>query len=121
MAPFVAADGPVVWRLSVPPAASAEIVAAIRAQIEIEAFYDWGGGLVWLTAAAGNETAHEAVRAAIAPHGGHALLARATPDQRAQVPVFQPQPAGLSMVTARIKDAFDPRHILNPGRMYDGV
>jgi FAD/FMN-containing dehydrogenase len=28
--------------------------------------------------------------------------------------------AGPSVLRARVKDAFDPRHILNPGRMVEG-
>ena len=36
------------------------------------------------------------------------------------MPVFQPQPAALAALTARVKAAFDPHHILNPGRMYEG-
>jgi len=35
--------------------------------------------------------------------------------------VFQPQPEPLAALTRRIKEGFDPRAILNPGRMYPGV
>jgi glycolate oxidase FAD binding subunit len=40
---------------------------------------------------------------------------------RAAVPVFQPQEAALARLTARVKDSFDPKRILNPGRMYAGI
>jgi glycolate oxidase FAD binding subunit len=42
-------------------------------------------------------------------------------EARARVPVFEPLPARLGQLTARIKDAFDPKGVLNPGRMYEGV
>ncbi len=42
-------------------------------------FYDWGGGLVWL-ASEPSEAAAAAVRAALAPLGGHATLIRAPDD-----------------------------------------
>jgi glycolate oxidase FAD binding subunit len=32
-------------------------------------------------------------------------------------PVFQPQPPPVAAATARLRAAFDPRGILNPGRM----
>jgi len=32
--------------------------------------------------------------------------------------VFEPLPTTLQDLTRRIKDGFDPRRILNPGRMY---
>jgi glycolate oxidase FAD binding subunit len=37
---------------------------------------------------------------------------------RRAVPVFEPLPPALHALTARIKDAFDPRRILNRGRLY---
>ena len=46
---------------------------------------------------------------------------RASDEVRARVEVFQPQADGLAALSARVKDSFDPRRILNPGRMYQGV
>jgi glycolate oxidase FAD binding subunit len=40
---------------------------------------------------------------------------------RAAVDVFQPQASALGALSARVKDSFDPHHILNPGRMYRGI
>jgi glycolate oxidase FAD binding subunit len=40
---------------------------------------------------------------------------------RAAVPVFQPQAEALARLTARLKESFDPRRVLNPGRMYAGL
>ncbi len=39
-------------------------------------------------------------------------------DQRRAIAVFEPQTPGLAALTARVKDGFDPKRILNPGRMY---
>jgi glycolate oxidase FAD binding subunit len=38
---------------------------------------------------------------------------------RRAVPVFEPQPSALAALSGRIKDSFDPHHILNPGRMVE--
>jgi glycolate oxidase FAD binding subunit len=66
----------------------------------------------------------QAIRAAIRGndgHGtGHATLVKGSPALRRAVPVFEPQPATLAALSRRVKDAFDPRHILNPGRMTEG-
>ncbi|MDB5675408.1 MAG: glycolate oxidase subunit GlcE, partial [Sphingomonas bacterium] len=40
---------------------------------------------------------------------------------RASMDVFQPLQRGLMDLTARVKASFDPRAIINPGRMYAGV
>ena len=109
------------WRVSVPPASGARVVADILAARPGRVFYDWGGGLVWLALDLADDAAHETVRAAIAPTGGHATLIRASASVRAAVPVFQPQEAALAALTKRIKEAFDPGGVLNPGRMTAGV
>ncbi len=118
--PFGAAgDARPVWKLSVPPAAGAALAEALTAGPGAEAFLDWGGGLVWLAVDASADAAHRAVRAAVAAVGGHATLIRADASIRAKVPVFQPQPNGLAALSRRVKESFDPRGVLNPGRMYE--
>jgi glycolate oxidase FAD binding subunit len=57
----------------------------------------------------------------LAEFGGHATLIRAERATRASVDVFQPLDVGLMALTTKLKAAFDPAGILNPGRMYPGV
>lgn len=111
------------WRLSVTPSKAADIVSSIAARVPGTTLYDWGGGLVWYAPGdhAGDAGA-PAVRGALAANGGgHATLVRAPENIRRTVGVFEPQPAPLAALSARVKESFDPRHILNPGRMYSGV
>lgn len=114
-------SGRQLWRVSVPPADGARVVAEILFEIEGQAFYDWSGGLIWLALRATPDAAHQVVRTAVAGTGGHATLIRAAAAVRGSVPVFQPQPSALAALTARIKRGFDPQAVLNPGRMYAGV
>ena len=107
-----------VWRLSVPPAQGPAIVQAIRDRITCAAYYDWGGGLIWLATEPSETEEAETVRGAIPPGSGHATLVRAPAVVRAGVEVFQPQPRPLAELTRRVKQGFDPLGILNPGRMY---
>jgi len=119
---FVGSMGRVVWRLSVPPSEGATVVGAIAREVaDVEALYDWGGGLVWLTLPLQDGVGASVVRGAVAASGGHATLFRAPADIRAAVEVFQPQEAALAALSARLKENFDPRGILNPGRMYAGA
>ena len=48
-------------------------------------------------------------------------MLRAPAELRAGLEVFQPMDAAKQALVARIKDGFDPRRVLNPGRMYAGV
>ncbi|HET9149886.1 MAG TPA: FAD-linked oxidase C-terminal domain-containing protein, partial [Alphaproteobacteria bacterium] len=111
----------IVWRLSVPPAEGPAVMAALTRVSDCTGFYDWGGGLLWLAAAGEGDGGASSVRAAISRCGGHATLVRAPAALRVEIPVFQPLPAALAALTRRVKESFDPNHLLNPGRIYADV
>jgi glycolate oxidase FAD binding subunit len=46
-------------------------------------------------------------------------LIRGSPALRRAVPVFEPPVPALAALAVRIKESFDPRRILNPGRMVE--
>ncbi|MDB5494021.1 MAG: FAD/FMN-containing dehydrogenase [Phenylobacterium sp.] len=92
------------WRVSVPPASGWRIGEALSGEV----VYDWGGGLVW---ALSEDAA--AVRTAARAAGGHASLWRG----EAPLAAFEPLDGALAALTARVKAAFDPHGILNPGRL----
>jgi glycolate oxidase FAD binding subunit len=83
--------------------------------------YDWAGGLVWAAVSVSDDAHAPLVRASVAAAGGHATLVRAPAALRAKVDVFEPEPAVLAALTARVREGFDPRGVLNPGRMWAGV
>jgi glycolate oxidase FAD binding subunit len=133
VAPLLRDPARVLWRLSVPPASGAQVMSDIskgtppplagggRGRGEAAAtpdhYYDWSGGLIWLALPPTDDASAAVIRAAIARHGGHATLMRAPAATRLSVPVFEPQPAALAALSRRVKDSFDPRRILNSGRM----
>jgi glycolate oxidase FAD binding subunit len=109
-----------VWRVSVAPARGAEVAEAIARAIDAVWFLDWGGGLLWVAVVEPGDAGAAVIRAAVGG-AGHATLVRGSPGLRAAVAVFEPQPPALAALARRVKDGFDPRHILNPGRMVEGV
>jgi len=121
-APLLPDPACLIWRVSVPPAAGAQVVREIAsargaASQPVEYYFDWAGGLIWLALPPSNDASAAIIRATVARHGGHATLLRAPVTTRLAVPVFEPQPAPLAALARRVKDAFDPRRVLNPGRM----
>lgn len=92
------------WRLSVPPATP-------PLNLPGETLMDWGGALRWLK----SEAPGEQIRAAVAGVGGHATLFR-NGDRRGDV--FHPLTPALLGLHQRLKSSFDPKGILNRGRMY---
>jgi glycolate oxidase FAD binding subunit len=112
-----------VWRVSVPPSRGAELGAAIARSLDAVWYLDWGGGLLWAAVAGAEDGGAAVIRAAIRGADGrgtgHAALIKGSAGLRRAVPVFEPQPPALAALAARVKESFDPRHILNPGRMVE--
>lgn len=106
-----------IWRLCVPPS---EAHAALEAAKPNQWYADWAGGLLWLAlpATAGIATRLRTITARL---GGHATLLRASAEARAKLDVFEPEEPARASLTRRVKDAFDAKHVFNPGRMYKDV
>jgi glycolate oxidase FAD binding subunit len=123
VAPFAASrsggDQPL-WRVSTVPAMGHELAARVTGATEARVLYDWAGGLLWIAVPAADAAAG-LVRSAVKAVGGHATLVRAPAPLRAVLDVFEPQDAGLAALTKRVKESFDPRGVLNPGRMWAHV
>ena len=94
------------WRVSVPPAAPPLDLPGAQ-------LIDWGGAQRWIK---GDVPAGQ-VRDRAASLGGHAALFRHG-DRRGAA--FHPLAPPLMVLHQRLKHAFDPDNILNPGRMYVG-
>ena len=118
VAPLLPDRAAAIWRISVPPTAGPRVAMALG---DDDHFFDWGGGLIWAAVPAAGDAGASAIRATIGENGGHASLMRAPEPLRAVVDVFEPRTEALALLTNRVKDAFDPRRILNPGRMYAGL
>jgi glycolate oxidase FAD binding subunit len=116
--PF-AQSGRAVWRISVPPMDGAATLESIRRGVDARGYYDWGGGLIWADVPATDDACEKAIRSVL--RSGHATLIRAPEHVRSHAEVFQPQERALAELTKRVKAAFDPEGVLNPGRIYRGV
>jgi glycolate oxidase FAD binding subunit len=99
----------------------APLAAAIATAIGGSWYLDWGGGLIWLSAPPSDDAGAARLRPLVAKAGGHATLIRAPAAIRAAVAVFEPLDEGVAALSQRVKESFDPKGILNPGRMWAGV
>jgi glycolate oxidase FAD binding subunit len=123
--PFYAPAGQALWRIAVPP-------TTVPLELGGDQLVEWGGGQRWLWADASAARA-ASMRERVALHGGHATLFRfgggaapsdensatARTDTGADIPaVFTRPPQPILDIHRRLKAAFDPAGIFNPGRMY---
>lgn len=97
--------GTPLWRLALPSTTPALTLDGLRA-------IEWGGALRWYAGEL------EAVRGVAAKVGGHAVLYRAAESLRCLEGAFAPLSPALLALHRRLKRAFDPQGILNPGRLY---
>ena len=98
---------PRLWRLSVPRTAD-------LTDLPGPAIRDWAGAEIWLD----SDAPAEHLRRLASDAGGHATLYRgAAPGEE----VFAPLLPGLLALHQRLKAAFDPAGVFNPGRMYEGL
>ena len=106
-----------VWRIVCPPASGGAFGQALARKTGGDVIYDWGGGLIWAALPPAADAHAALLRQRLKPIGGHATLVRATDQVRTTVDVFHPQDAGVAALGRRVKASFDPKNILNRGRM----
>lgn len=100
---FFRGDAPL-WRLALPPASPMPDLPGAW-------LTEWGGAQRWLY----SDAPAARIRAVAATAGGHATLFRG---HAGREEVFQPLPPALMALHQRLKAAFDPAGILNPGALY---
>ncbi|OLP50628.1 2-hydroxy-acid oxidase [Allorhizobium taibaishanense] len=104
------------WKVSVAPTIGHKLVAGLRLQAAVDAFYDWQGGLVWMQMEA--EPDADLLRTGIkALGGGHATLIRADDAARKTLAAFEPQVSAVDLLSQRLRHTFDPSGIFNRGMM----
>lgn len=108
VAPFAAVAGDV-WRLALRPTDAPALLDRAGAG---PAILDQGGATLWLLRPEGQD-----LRARLGAFAGHATLVRATPETRAAIRPFPPQPPAVEALARGLRARFDPRAILNPGLM----
>jgi glycolate oxidase FAD binding subunit len=110
-----------VWRIVCPPASGAVLGDRLARDTGGDMMYDWGGGLIWAALPPKPDAQAALVRARVEEVSGHATLIRASEVVRRNVDVFHPQPSGLGSLSERVRQSFDPKSILNRGRMMRGL
>jgi glycolate oxidase FAD binding subunit len=105
LTPFVGKKGDL-WRLSVKPSDAPEITEKLA---PLQLILDWGGGLLWALMPENTD-----LRTILGKLNGHATLFRG---KGGGAPIFQPESMEVATLTRGLRAKFDPKNILNSGRM----
>jgi glycolate oxidase FAD binding subunit len=109
-----------VWRIVCPPASGGALGEPLARDTGGDVIYDWGGGLIWAALPPKPDAQAGLVRQRAEAVGGHATLIRASEQVRRNVDVFHPPRDGVAALGERVRHSFDPKNILNRGRLIRG-
>jgi glycolate oxidase FAD binding subunit len=98
-----------VWRISVKPSDGPATAEALRRLGAETVVFDWAGGWLWANAPEGQN-----LRKALDTISGHATVIRNTFQRHGS---FHPAGAAIETLSSGLRRQFDPRGILNPGRL----
>ena len=106
-------------RIVVPASETFEVVQKLKSY-EINYFLDWGGSLIWLQLEEINTKILKEIKGIISDVSGYLTIIKIEEDMKASVDIFTIDPIKYR-ISEKIKKSFDPKRILNPGKMYSGI
>ena len=83
-------------------------------------YIDWCGSLFWIEVPAKKNIKVKEIKKMAIEFGGYLTIIKTSPDYDYDETIFTVDDVRL-MISKKIKESFDPKRILNPGKMYRGV
>ena len=106
-------------RIVVPISETLNVIQKLKAH-EINYFLDWGGSLIWLQIENVNTKILKEIKDITQKHLGYYTIIKIENDLKATADIFTIDPIKYK-ISEKIKKSFDPKRILNPGKMYSGI
>jgi glycolate oxidase FAD binding subunit len=106
-------------RIVVPASESFELLNKIKIY-KTKYFVDWGGSLIWVQIENINSKILNEIKDIVRTASGYMTAIKIEEHLKASIDVFTID-AIKYKITERIKKSFDPKRILNPGKMYSGI
>ena len=106
-------------RIVIPPSESFEVINKIKIY-DIKYFIDWGGNLIWVQLDNISLKTLRDIKEFVVKASGYLTVIKIEENLKASVDIFTIDPIKYK-ITEKIKKSFDPKRILNPGKMYSGI
>ena len=105
-------------RIVIPPSECVQLTYQLANKFKY--YIDWAGALIWLEAFELSEGMFTSIRKKVQNHGGYLTMIKNS-DYLPYVEDIFTINADIFNISQNIKKSFDPKRILNPGKMYTGI
>jgi len=106
-------------RIVIPPSHCAQLLYQLTST-KFKYYIDWGGALIWMEAHELTEGMFDSIRKKVVRHGGYMSMIKPS-DYLPYVEEVFTINLNRFNISQNIKKSFDPKRILNPGKMYTGI
>jgi glycolate oxidase FAD binding subunit len=107
------------FKIVLPASETFEVINKLKV-FEIKYFVDWGGSLIWVQLDDISTKTFKNIKEIVKSSSGYMTVIKIEENLKALVDVFTIDPIKYK-ITEQIKKSFDPKRILNPGKMYSGI
>ena len=107
-----------ILRIVVPPSETTKLIYQFKNKHKY--YIDWGGSLIWMEAFELSEEMFESIRKKVIKSGGYVTMIKNSDYLPYVEDVFTINRDRFNL-SQNIKKSFDPKSILNPGKMYTGI
>ena len=107
-----------IFRIVIPPSECIQLIYQFSNKFKY--YIDWGGSLIWVEAFELSGKMFDSIRKKVVKHGGYVTMIKNSDYLPYVEDVFTISRERFS-ISQNIKKSFDPKRILNPGKMYTGI
>ena len=105
-------------RIVIPPSKCVQLLYQFSNKFKY--YLDWGGSLIWMEACELTEEMFDSIRKKIVKQGGYVTMIKNSENLPYVEDIFTINRDRFAL-SQSIKKSFDPKRILNPGKMYTGI
>ena len=106
-------------KIVVPSTEAFEVINKLKVY-KIKYFVDWGGSLIWVQISDISSKILKNIKEIVKIVSGYVTVIKIEENLKASVDIFTIDPIKYK-ITEKVKKSFDPKRILNPGKMYTGI
>ena len=110
----------VVAKIILPPLNADQLMNKFENE-ELKYVVDWAGNLIWVELPENDSVLLKHLRTEILKLSGHMTIIKAPNHVRIREDFLTTVDENIKVLSLKIKESFDPKKILNPGKMYSGI